>query len=755
MKRSCGHTFLSRILFLLLTLLSGTLLLAQVTVDPCIQGTPVRIVILGSSTAAGSGPSSPDSTWVNRYRKTLQSINPNNQVINLAVGGFTTYRVMPDGFVPNLTGRPLPDTTKNISEALRRDPDAIIVNLPSNDRQWPMEEQLQNFDSIYKLAASHGVPMWICTTQPLGSASFSTYQRSVHDSILQQYGSQSIEFFLPLADSNDVLLSQYNSGDNVHLNNAGHRVLWNQVVQKDILASIISGGSSPDLAVSGFILPNGNCLSDSFLVGVEIFNLGSPIPPGNIGTLLADVSGLNHLTILQISDSLFSCSADTIWRTFSFNQGGLLELNVGLSLVGDTIFSNDSLLWRGPARMRPSLVSNGRSICDPMDTGFFRVMALDADTVFWYQNPVDVNPVAYGDSLGGVLVDSTLYAQAVSGDLSFHGKVSTPIDFNISWNGIMIDLMAADTLFLDSLSFISANSGSIPIRVFATNTSHRNVLATPSAWNMILQDTLLASIADQRLVFELPTLKMDSGDTLGLYIELLGGKLLRYRSINSEEIYSDGPLSLMTGTGVSNNFGGTYHPRRFNGEVFFHHGFNPMGECASQRMRVHIGKGQARTDIDTVASTVFMPIIYSHPDSLAAYLYVIASTGDTLSRSRSFGFHPALTLSQYNEIWVFTRDSLGCEDIDTLWLFVDFQSLAEMDISTLIYPNPAGEWVRLAFEPSGTWEIIDLYGRIIQRGEKKKGTTDIDISAIPEGCYLIHFHEPGRSQVTRLMIRRL
>ncbi|MBN1481412.1 hypothetical protein EH223_03505 [candidate division KSB1 bacterium] len=39
-----------------------------------------RIVILGSSTAAGTGPSRSDSAWVNRYRRYVKNINSTARV---------------------------------------------------------------------------------------------------------------------------------------------------------------------------------------------------------------------------------------------------------------------------------------------------------------------------------------------------------------------------------------------------------------------------------------------------------------------------------------------------------------------------------------------------------------------------------------------------------------------------------------------------------------------------------------------------
>ena len=63
-----------------------------------------RIVVLGSSTAAGAGVSDSNRAWVNQYRTYLQSIDPTNTVTNLAKGGYTTCAIMPTGTDPYNTG---------------------------------------------------------------------------------------------------------------------------------------------------------------------------------------------------------------------------------------------------------------------------------------------------------------------------------------------------------------------------------------------------------------------------------------------------------------------------------------------------------------------------------------------------------------------------------------------------------------------------------------------------------------------------
>ncbi|MGI9175948.1 MAG: SGNH/GDSL hydrolase family protein, partial [Rhodothermales bacterium] len=127
----------------------------------------VRIVVLGSSTAAGTGPSDPDSAWVNRYRRHLQAMGPQYDVVNLAVGGYTTYQLLPTDSAPT-DGRPAPDSAHNITQALSLDPDAILINLPSNDAAngFSVEDQLANYALMLERAEAQNVPIWIATTQP-------------------------------------------------------------------------------------------------------------------------------------------------------------------------------------------------------------------------------------------------------------------------------------------------------------------------------------------------------------------------------------------------------------------------------------------------------------------------------------------------------------------------------------------------------------------------------------------------------------
>ena len=200
-----------------------------------------KIVVLGSSTAAGTGPSSPDSAWVNRYRKYMQSKNTSIKVINLAVGGYTTYQLMPDGYTQP-AGKPSPDKGHNITKAISYNPKAIIINLPSNDAAhgYGVEEQISNYDTMLAITNEENIPVWVATTQPRNfDENKIQIQMEMRDSTYTHFGNYAIDFWSDIALENGRINPLYNSGDGVHLNNAGHRILYKRVIAAGIYEQTI------------------------------------------------------------------------------------------------------------------------------------------------------------------------------------------------------------------------------------------------------------------------------------------------------------------------------------------------------------------------------------------------------------------------------------------------------------------------------------------------------------------------------------
>jgi lysophospholipase L1-like esterase len=203
-----------------------------------------RIVVLGSSTAAGSGAWPLDSSWVARlqfhFRQNTSAGNPDTVVTNLALGGTTTYHIMQDGFTPP-PNRPAPDLNRNVTEALGYNPEVIIINMPSNDiaSGYDPVEFMNNLRSLFQQIQSAGVRAFITTTQPRNDLSDVQRQtlRNLVDSINNNFGVYAIDFWNVLVtnDGQNRIKPEFNA-DNIHPNNQGHRLLFERVIAENLFA---------------------------------------------------------------------------------------------------------------------------------------------------------------------------------------------------------------------------------------------------------------------------------------------------------------------------------------------------------------------------------------------------------------------------------------------------------------------------------------------------------------------------------------
>ncbi|TXF89967.1 SGNH/GDSL hydrolase family protein [Neolewinella aurantiaca] len=197
-----------------------------------LDSTSCNIVVLGSSTAEGAGASSPDSSWVNRFSQYLAG-DSRYEVTNLGRGGYTTYHILPTGTSIPAGVNISVDQTRNITRALELDPFAIIINMPSNDaaNNFSVADQLANFRQIVEAAASQGVRVWVATTQPrnFSNPAQVDLQREVRDSIFSIYGEYAIDFWNDLATDEGFIDPDLDSGDGVHVNNTGHRLIFERV----------------------------------------------------------------------------------------------------------------------------------------------------------------------------------------------------------------------------------------------------------------------------------------------------------------------------------------------------------------------------------------------------------------------------------------------------------------------------------------------------------------------------------------------
>ncbi len=210
-----------------------------------------KIVVLGSSTAQGAG-SVPyyDSAWAGKFRNYVKSKNASMELVNLANSGYTSYHILrPTGYVAP-SGRPAVDTAKNITKALSLNPDAIIINLASNDAYngYTLAEVQANFEATMALADAANIPVWVTTSQPRTSMIGSNIPllTGFRDWVYTRFGSKAINFWDVVSNLDSTTINPiYSSGDGIHLNNLGHHVLYKKVVEEHILDSLCARVNGP------------------------------------------------------------------------------------------------------------------------------------------------------------------------------------------------------------------------------------------------------------------------------------------------------------------------------------------------------------------------------------------------------------------------------------------------------------------------------------------------------------------------------
>lgn len=204
-----------------------------------------KLSVIGSSTSACTGPSGFATCYLGRLDAYQDAIAQPMDLFQLAVGGYTVYKGMPTGFVgpwPNLQ----PDVNNNVTRALSFAPDVVLVNYPSNGYDTlTIDSIMRCLRTIRDGVIAAGKRCFITTTQPRHTFPFNTLAvreklRTIRDSILVQFGYYAINFWDGLADPTTLtILPAYDVGDGIHLNDAGHNILFQRVRDKNMFSAAL------------------------------------------------------------------------------------------------------------------------------------------------------------------------------------------------------------------------------------------------------------------------------------------------------------------------------------------------------------------------------------------------------------------------------------------------------------------------------------------------------------------------------------
>ncbi len=206
-------------------------------------GQPTRtVVILGSSTAFGTGATPIDSGWVGLMKTKLANDNKPARVYNLAKLGYTTYQALPTDY-PVPAGRPIPDPDRNITAALAYKPDLVIINLPTNDIAdgYKDTEIIANYKVIVAALNEASVQYMITGTQPRDfTTNIAGRLKTTNDLMLNTFPGKIVDYLAKLSTPSWGILPEYAFGDGIHLNSKGHSIVFQSITGYSIFKSIFA-----------------------------------------------------------------------------------------------------------------------------------------------------------------------------------------------------------------------------------------------------------------------------------------------------------------------------------------------------------------------------------------------------------------------------------------------------------------------------------------------------------------------------------
>ena len=476
---------------------------AQVT-PLCPQ--PYKVVVVGSSTAFGTGASPIDSSWVRKFTKYLSVQNQQIQVINIATLGLSSWDVSPTGTIV-----PAPftiDTLRNITKALSFKPDVIILNLPSNDvaRGIATNDIHTNYLRITALGDAANVPIWVTTTQPRNGLSPAEriLQMDLRDWINLTYGDKAVDFWSTVSNADGTINSVYSAGDGVHLNNYGHHVLFTRIVEEKVwdtvckrknLAPVAKAGNDTTIATGPFTVnlnasgsfdPDGNIVSYRWRI-IGNSN-GSIAPASNVNAVFSTtVSGL-YLIELSVTDNMGRSGIDSIGIQVNTNNippvanAGidqsitLPSSSVNLNASG-SVDANGSIVsyrWRKISGTGSVIIGDSTAMQTTVNFTSANVYQFeltvaddggdfDKDTVAITVNP-DPNlvPVANAGPNQSITLPTNITLLNGSASFDLDGSISTYKWRKITGgNVVLTDSLAAQT----NVSFVSAGQYSFELTV--------------------------------------------------------------------------------------------------------------------------------------------------------------------------------------------------------------------------------------------------------------------------------------------------
>ncbi|MFL5789597.1 MAG: PKD domain-containing protein, partial [Flavisolibacter sp.] len=465
------------------------------TTDSLNCGKAFKIVVLGSSTAYGMGATPIDSSWVNKYTRYIKSKNSLNTIINLGQPGYTTYQVLrPTGSIPP-SNRPAPDTSYNITKALSFHPDAIIINLPSNDVAFgfTLTEQKDNYARALALTDSAHIPVWVTTTQPRSNLNNQELDSlmAMHDWTNTHFGPYALDFWTTVANPNGRINILYSAGDSVHINNQGHQIFYKRVVEKHLLDSlcirnnklpVVNAGIDQVLALPNNTTllkgsasdPDGSIASTNWtqVAGPATATISTPTQlqsnvsvvtlgiytfvlnaKDNIGGISTDTVNLtvspppSHITLVAGSNQVIILPTDSVLLIASASDSGSVIASYKwkqLSGPSQAVIFNDSLIQTEVNGLKQGMYKFKITVLDSAG-------ATASDSLVVTVNPAPVLSIPIANAGADQIITLPVNTVQLTGNATDSGSIITSYKW-VQANGPTGSTIASDTSLITSVS---------------------------------------------------------------------------------------------------------------------------------------------------------------------------------------------------------------------------------------------------------------------------------------------------------------
>jgi acyl-CoA thioesterase I len=191
-----------------------------------------KLVVLGSSTAAGTGASSPNRSWVGQLSSWLDKQH-SMAVKNFAVPGALTTVAL----CTNTAGLKEKETwfaLQSVDRAIATGATHLILAFPSNDATagLPASTTIANLMKIRQCAHAASLKVAVLSTLPRSGLT-AEQKRTVSDvdtQVRQMFASCYIDVYAALAETGSQEPARtLSAGDGVHYNDRGHAVIYSAV----------------------------------------------------------------------------------------------------------------------------------------------------------------------------------------------------------------------------------------------------------------------------------------------------------------------------------------------------------------------------------------------------------------------------------------------------------------------------------------------------------------------------------------------